>query len=107
MALHISWNICSLKEPGKDQHTRSFPGWKMWVVKSMHIPPRRRRPFIASFLKQDYRRAVELIQDIFLHSTFTDKEREKEAEVILNEIQGYDDSPSELIFDRAEEMLIP
>ena len=61
----------------------------------------------ASFLKQDYRRAVELIQDIFLHSSFPDKERDKEAEVILNEIQGYDDSPSELIFDRAEEMLFP
>ena len=30
-----------------------------------------------------------------------------EAEVILNEIQGYDDSPSELIFDRAEELLFP
>ena len=61
----------------------------------------------ASFLKQDYRRAVELIQDIFLHSSFPEKERDKEAEVILNEIQGYDDSPSELIFDRAEELLFP
>jgi len=61
----------------------------------------------ASFLKQDYRRAMELIQDIFLHSSFPEKEREKEAEVILSEIQGYDDSPSELIFDRAEELLFP
>lgn len=61
----------------------------------------------ASFLKQDYKRAMELIQDIFLHSSFPDKEREKEAEVILSEIQGYEDSPSELIFDRAEEMLFP
>jgi predicted Zn-dependent peptidase len=50
---------------------------------------------------------VELIQEIFLHSTFPEKEREKEAEVILNEIQSYDDSPSELIFDRAEELLFP
>ena len=61
----------------------------------------------ASFLKQDYRRAMELIQDIFLHSTFPEKEREREAEVILSEIQSYDDSPSELIFDRAEELLFP
>ena len=61
----------------------------------------------ASFLKQDYRRAIELIQDIFLHSSFLEKESEKEAEVILSEIQGYDDSPSELIFDRAEELLFP
>ncbi|MFH0759299.1 MAG: pitrilysin family protein [Bacteroidota bacterium] len=61
----------------------------------------------ASFLKQDYKRAMELIQDIFLHSTFQEKERVREAEVILNEIQSYDDSPSELIFDRAEELLFP
>lgn len=61
----------------------------------------------ASFLKQDYRKAMELIQDIYLHSSFPEKELEKEAEVILSEIQGYDDSPSELIFDRAEELLFP
>ena len=61
----------------------------------------------ASFLKQDYRRAIELIQDIFINSKFSDKEREKEAEVILNEIQNYEDSPAELIFDHAEEMLFP
>jgi predicted Zn-dependent peptidase len=61
----------------------------------------------ASFLKQDHGRAMELIQDIFLHSSFPEKEMEKEAEVILNEIRGYDDLPSELIFDRAEELLYP
>jgi len=61
----------------------------------------------ATILKQDYKKAIELIQDIFLHSKFPEKEREKETEVILNEIQNYEDSPSELIFDRAEEMLFP
>ena len=61
----------------------------------------------ASFLKEDYKRSMELIQDIFLHSSFPEKEIKMEAEVILNEIQGYDDSPSELIFDRAEELLFP
>lgn len=61
----------------------------------------------ATFLKEDYKRSMELIQDIFLHSTFPEKEMKMEAEVILNEIQGYDDSPSELIFDRAEELLFP
>lgn len=61
----------------------------------------------ASFLKQDSRRAIELIQDIFLHSSFPEKEREKEAEVILNEIRIYEDTPSELIFDRADEVLFP
>ncbi len=61
----------------------------------------------ASFLKQDYLRAIELIQDIFFHSSFPEKEREKETTVILSEIQSYEDSPSELIFDRAEEILYP
>ena len=61
----------------------------------------------ASFLKQDYRKAIELIQDIFINSKFSEKDREKEAEVILNEIQNYEDSPAELIFDHAEELLFP
>jgi len=61
----------------------------------------------ASFLKDDYRKSMELVQDIFLHSTFPEKDLKMEAEVILNEIQSYDDSPSELIFDRAEELLFP
>jgi len=61
----------------------------------------------ASFLKGDIRKAIELIQDIFLHSTFSEKERKKEATVILSEIQNYEDTPSELIFDHAEELLFP
>jgi len=61
----------------------------------------------ASFLKQDYKKAIELIQDIFLHSSFPEKELAREAGVILSEIQDYEDSPSDLIFDRAEEMLFP
>ena len=61
----------------------------------------------ASFLKEDFKKAIELIQDIFLHSVFSEKERRKEAEVILSEIQTYEDSPSELIFDHAEEILFP
>jgi predicted Zn-dependent peptidase len=61
----------------------------------------------ASFLKDDYKKAIELIQDIFLHSLFNEKERIKEAEVILSEIQTYEDTPSELIFDHAEELLFP
>ncbi|MFO7935235.1 MAG: pitrilysin family protein [Bacteroidales bacterium] len=61
----------------------------------------------ASFLRQDYRKAIELIQDLFLYSRFPEKEREREIEVVLSEIQNYEDTPSELIFDRAEEMLYP
>jgi predicted Zn-dependent peptidase len=61
----------------------------------------------ATFLKGDYRKAIELIQDLFLHSTFLPRERKKEAEVILSEIQTYQDTPSEEIFDHAEELLFP
>lgn len=61
----------------------------------------------ASFLKADMRKAIELIQDIFMNSKFDLKERKKEAEVILSEIQTYEDNPSELIFDHAEELLFP
>ena len=61
----------------------------------------------ASFLKEDYKKAIELIQDIFVHSLFSEKERIKETEVILSEIQTYEDTPSELIFDQAEEILFP
>lgn len=61
----------------------------------------------ATFLKDDARKAIELIQDIFVNSLFEEKERIKETEVILSEIQTYEDTPSELIFDHAEELLFP
>lgn len=59
----------------------------------------------ASFLKEYYNRALELIADISLHSTFPEKELEKEKEVILDEILVYQDSPSEQIFDDFESLL--
>ncbi len=59
----------------------------------------------ASFLKQDYERAIELIHDITFNSTFPEKELAKEKEVIVDEINSYKDSPAELIFDEFEEML--
>ncbi|MBI9060439.1 MAG: insulinase family protein [Marinilabiliaceae bacterium] len=59
----------------------------------------------ASFLKQDFERAIELIHDITFNSIFPDKELTKEIEVIVDEINSYKDSPAELIFDEFEEML--
>ncbi|MBS2212963.1 insulinase family protein [Carboxylicivirga mesophila] len=59
----------------------------------------------ASFLKQDYERAIELIHDITFNSTFPTKELAKEKEVIVDEINSYKDSPAEYIFDEFEEML--
>jgi predicted Zn-dependent peptidase len=58
-----------------------------------------------TFLDKDYKRALELISDITFNSVFPEKELEKEKEVILDEINSYKDSPSELIFDDFEELL--
>lgn len=59
----------------------------------------------ASFLKQHYKRALDLFSDIVFHSTFPQNELEKEKEVILDEINSYLDSPSDEIYDVFEEMM--
>ncbi|PTM17262.1 MAG: peptidase M16 [Bacteroidetes bacterium] len=57
----------------------------------------------ASFLKTDFRRALELIYDVLANSTFPEKELEKEKEVIKDEISSYKDAPGESIFDDFED----
>ncbi|WP_321288621.1 pitrilysin family protein [uncultured Sunxiuqinia sp.] len=59
----------------------------------------------ASFLNKYYDRSMELISDIITNSTFPAKELEREKEVVLEEINSYKDSPSELIFDDFDELL--
>ena len=61
--------------------------------------------FHTSFLSADYPRAVELLSDIFFHAVFPEKELEKEKTVVLEEINYYKDSPSELIFDDFEDLV--
>ncbi len=61
----------------------------------------------SAFLVEHFPRAVELLADIVFHSTFPQAEIEKEVEVIIDEIQSYEDSPCELIFDDFEELLFP
>lgn len=61
----------------------------------------------SAFLKEHFARAVDLLADIVFHSTFPSHEIEKEVEVIIDEIQSYEDSPSELIFDDFEELIFP
>ena len=61
----------------------------------------------AAFLKEHLERAVELLSDIVFHSTFPQHEMEKEVEVIIDEIQSYEDTPQELIFDDFEELIFP
>ena len=59
----------------------------------------------ASFMKEDYERAMELISDIVFNSQFPEKEIEKEKEVVIEEIKSYLDTPAELIFDDFEELI--
>ena len=61
--------------------------------------------FHSSFVSSEYPRAVELLSDIFFHATFPEKELEKEKTVVLEEINYYKDSPSELIFDDFEDLV--
>ena len=59
----------------------------------------------AAFLTEHLERALELLGDIVFHSTFPQHEIEKETEVIIDEIQSYEDNPPELIFDDFEDMI--
>ncbi|MBN1790319.1 MAG: insulinase family protein [Bacteroidales bacterium] len=58
-----------------------------------------------TFFRQYYNRALELISDIAFNSSFPANELKKERDIILDEINSYKDSPSELIFDEFEELL--
>jgi predicted Zn-dependent peptidase len=59
----------------------------------------------ASFIKEDYERAVEIIYDIAFNSVLPEKEIEKEKDVVIEEINSYLDNPAELIFDDFEELI--
>ncbi len=59
----------------------------------------------AGVLNEHLEKAVDLIGDIVFNSTFPQKEFDKERVIILDEIQSYNDSPSELIYDEFEEIL--
>lgn len=58
----------------------------------------------ASSLSEHLERCLELFSDILFHSTFPPNEIEKEKDVVLEEINSYNDSPSELIYDQYEEL---
>jgi predicted Zn-dependent peptidase len=60
----------------------------------------------ASFLSNDYERAIEIISDIAFNSLFPAREIVKEKEVVIEEINSYMDNPAELIFDDFEEIIL-
>lgn len=61
--------------------------------------------FYAATLRQHFRTTLHLLADMVLHPTFSKKETDKEVTVILDEIESYNDSPSELIYDDFENMI--
>ena len=56
----------------------------------------------AAVLKENIDRAVDLLTDIVFHSTYPQAEIDKEVEVIVDEIESYNDSPAELVYDLLE-----
>lgn len=52
-------------------------------------------------------KALDLLSDVFAHSTFPEKEIEREKEVVIEEIQYYRDLPDETILDEFEELVFP
>ena len=56
-----------------------------------------------SVLTEHLERCLELFSDILFHSTFPEREIEKEKDVVIEEINLYRDSPAELIYDEFEE----
>ena len=61
--------------------------------------------YYAAILKEHIARAVALLSDIVFHSTYPQQEIDKEVEVICDEIESYNDSPAELIYDEFENIL--
>ncbi len=59
----------------------------------------------ASFLQPYYEVSLELFADVAFNSVFPVKELKKEKDIIIDEINSYNDSPSELIFDDFEALL--
>lgn len=58
--------------------------------------------FYSAILKEHFPRAVELLSDMVFHSVYPQSELTKEVEVICDEIESYNDSPAELIYDDFE-----
>ena len=59
----------------------------------------------ASFMRGHLERASELISDIAFNAVFPAHEIHKEKEVILDEINGYKDSPADMIFEEFDALL--
>lgn len=61
--------------------------------------------YYSAILKEHIARAVDLLTDIVFHSVYPQAEIDKEIEVICDEIESYNDSPAELIYDEFENII--
>ena len=61
--------------------------------------------FYVAVPRAHWKKAASLLADMILHPTFPKDETDKETQVILDEIESYEDSPSELIYDDFEALL--
>ena len=61
--------------------------------------------FYAAISKEHFTQAVDVLTDIVFHSQYPQHEIDKEVEVVCDEIESYNDSPAELIYDEFENIL--
>ena len=61
--------------------------------------------FYAAIQKEHLSRAVDLLTDIVFHSVYPEQEIAHEIDVICDEIESYNDTPAELIYDEFENLL--
>lgn len=61
--------------------------------------------YYAAIQKAHFAKAVDLMTDIVFHSQYPQHEIDKEVEVICDEIESYNDSPAELIYDEFENII--
>lgn len=61
--------------------------------------------YYSAIQRKHLNRAIALLTDMVFHSVFPEHELEKEKEVICDEIESYNDSPAELIFDEFENIV--
>lgn len=61
--------------------------------------------YYAAIAKEHFLQVVDVLTDIVFHSQYPQHEMEKEVEVVCDEIESYNDSPAELIYDEFENIL--
>ena len=61
--------------------------------------------YYAAISKEHFSQVINVLTDIVFHSQYPQHEIDKEVEVICDEIESYNDSPAELIYDEFENLL--